>query len=533
MKRLIFLLPLLITLDNSYAQTDYAELEWVRKYLRPREDSPVGLAKAFTIDDCGNSYVAIDDLYCRSSDSSDHSDYVVIKYNSIGNEELVLRYSPSDSSNQLSRLAIDKDRNIYIAGSAKYGSLYKTLKYTLDGNLQWVATDSSGLIFVGTTIPTGLAIDTLGNVFMTSQTGEIFKYNSMGKRVWEVPKDGRQNASMVLDNNANIYLVRSGIVAKYDTHGMKKWEVCDTLVAQGGSIQVNCTGDVYICGIFGLSKYNVEGTKQWSVLYGEGHYGYYLVLDNSGDPIVFGGYYNGLYDQYAMIKYDLDGVKLWEALYAGPLPGPFGMGRGPRDLCIDRFNNIYVTGSSYSENGTWDIIVIKYSPKGEEKWVIRYDDYPADEYPQECKRERQPIAIRVDTCGNVYVAGHNLMYCDEPKVIVTLKYKQPNFSNYVNSEETNVFKFNLYTNYPNPFNPTTTISFSLPLKSSVSLKVFDLIGREVATLISNELSAGNHSMQWNAEKMPSGVYFYRLQARQIIDGQAGSFTETKKILLLR
>jgi len=85
--------------------------------------------------------------------------------------------------------------------------------------------------------------------------------------------------------------------------------------------------------------------------------------------------------------------------------------------------------------------------------------------------------------------------------------------------------FILMQNYPNPFNPATTISFSLPSKSFVSLKVFDALGREVATLVNEELSAGNHSRQWNGENMSSGIYFYRLQA--------GSFTETKKLILLK
>ncbi|MGD0339701.1 MAG: T9SS type A sorting domain-containing protein [Bacteroidota bacterium] len=86
-------------------------------------------------------------------------------------------------------------------------------------------------------------------------------------------------------------------------------------------------------------------------------------------------------------------------------------------------------------------------------------------------------------------------------------------------------KFNLAQNYPNPFNPSTTISFNLPSKSFVSLKVFDALGREVATIVSEELSAGSYTRQWNAAGIPSGIYFYRLQA--------GNYTETKKLVLLR
>jgi hypothetical protein len=86
-------------------------------------------------------------------------------------------------------------------------------------------------------------------------------------------------------------------------------------------------------------------------------------------------------------------------------------------------------------------------------------------------------------------------------------------------------QFSLSQSYPNPFNPSTTISFNLPSKSFVSLKIYDLIGREVATLVSEKLSAGNHSRQWNAANMASGIYFYRLQA--------DLFAETKKLVLLK
>jgi hypothetical protein len=85
--------------------------------------------------------------------------------------------------------------------------------------------------------------------------------------------------------------------------------------------------------------------------------------------------------------------------------------------------------------------------------------------------------------------------------------------------------FSLNQNFPNPFNPATTISFSLPKQSFVSLKVFDLLGREAVTIVSEEMLAGNYSRQWNATGLPSGVYYYRLQA--------GSFTETKKLLFLK
>jgi cytoskeletal protein CcmA (bactofilin family) len=91
----------------------------------------------------------------------------------------------------------------------------------------------------------------------------------------------------------------------------------------------------------------------------------------------------------------------------------------------------------------------------------------------------------------------------------------------------------LEPNFPNPFNPSTTFSFSLPANSLVTLKVYDALGREVSAVLSEELPAGQYSRQWNAAALPSGVYFYRLVVNATSLGQADSYTATKKLLLLR
>ena len=83
----------------------------------------------------------------------------------------------------------------------------------------------------------------------------------------------------------------------------------------------------------------------------------------------------------------------------------------------------------------------------------------------------------------------------------------------------------LSENYPNPFNPVTTIRFSLPQRSFVSLKVFDLLGTEISTIISEELQAGTYSRQWSALQFASGVYYYRIQT--------DNFVETKKLVLMK
>lgn len=86
-------------------------------------------------------------------------------------------------------------------------------------------------------------------------------------------------------------------------------------------------------------------------------------------------------------------------------------------------------------------------------------------------------------------------------------------------------KFTLDQNYPNPFNPTTKIKFSIPADENVSLKVFNVLGQEVATLVNQQMKAGSYSFDWNAASLSSGVYFYRIEA--------GSFNQTRKMMLLK
>ncbi len=85
--------------------------------------------------------------------------------------------------------------------------------------------------------------------------------------------------------------------------------------------------------------------------------------------------------------------------------------------------------------------------------------------------------------------------------------------------------FLLEQNYPNPFNPSTTIRYQLPFAGNVSLKVYDVLGREVMTLVNRRQEAGAYNFTLNAASLSSGIYFYRLQS--------GNFVQTKKMMLVK
>lgn len=162
-----------------------------------------------------------------------------------------------------------------------------------------------------------------------------------------------------------------------------------------------------------------------------------------------------------------------------------------------------------------------------------------------------PLGIRIDTttncfseispCNGTRIQGClvnsqsmqvKLFYCDtSPSCrdsidfnILAVGVKE------VLTNEQSPSAFSLSQNYPNPFNPKTTIQFSVPQEGEVMLVVYDIVGRKIAMLVNEYLTAGHKSVSWDGKDAkgvdaPSGVYFYRLQV--------GSFTEAKKLILLR
>ena len=142
-----------------------------------------------------------------------------------------------------------------------------------------------------------------------------------------------------------------------------------------------------------------------------------------------------------------------------------------------------------------------------------------------------PSAIGRDTIRFIptiegSVSGHLLVYSNAPTSPDTIAVlgigKEPTS---VDDESNLAPRYALAQNYPNPFNPSTHIRFQIPVNNWVSLKVFNIFGQEVATLVNQSITAGEHSVEWKAIGFPSGIYFCRLQS--------GSFIGTKKITLLR
>ncbi|MBN2570832.1 MAG: T9SS type A sorting domain-containing protein [Ignavibacteriales bacterium] len=117
--------------------------------------------------------------------------------------------------------------------------------------------------------------------------------------------------------------------------------------------------------------------------------------------------------------------------------------------------------------------------------------------------------------GNIYSGSillDNLGICNDVLSLIDHKNEQVN-------------EFQLFQNYPNPFNPTTMIKYSIAIEGLVELKIYNILGEEITTLINENKNAGNYSIEFNGQDLSSGVYFYRIKS--------GKFTEIKKMILMK
>jgi photosystem II stability/assembly factor-like uncharacterized protein len=171
-------------------------------------------------------------------------------------------------------------------------------------------------------------------------------------------------------------------------------------------------------------------------------------------------------------------------------------------------------GQSYSVNpGNSSFIYIpswgsgvQYSTDAGLNWGSYNNGLPYLNTFTVCSSESHPYKLFVTTFGGgIYTADQSV-------------------SDVVN-QKPDIKSFSLAQNYPNPFNPSTKIEYRIPKAGMVSIKVYNILGKEVITLVNEEKPSGQYTLNFNAGNFPSGIYFYTLRA--------GSFTETKKLILLK
>ena len=203
----------------------------------------------------------------------------------------------------------------------------------------------------------------------------------------------------------------------------------------------------------------------------------------------------------------------------------------------DNKSGAIISWHDYRNDAQGDIYIQKVNPSGSTAWTV-------NGVPLATAVEKQlyPVMVGEENGGAIVVwederNGADLdiyaQYINQNGGLgyLTIPERIPNI----------IQNIKLYQNYPNPFNPSTTIEFNLPATNQVTLTIFNILGEEVVTLVSERLSAGTYSYQWfRVARMESGVYLYRLSVGSLstksghfVAGKVGNFVETKKMILIK
>lgn len=466
---------------------------WVERFDGGGMGLPVDEPHDIAVDNLGNVYVA---GFSTGQDMT--SDFITIKYNSIGDTVWVRRLTGDIGINQIAySLDVDGIGNVYVTGTG--GGNYLTVSYNSNGDFLWSKTYNgigndfdaayklkikNGFLYV-----TGISRSVFGSSISADYL--TIKYTLTGDSVWIKRYNGTGNnydepEDMFVDNSGNVYV--TGF-----SRNTSSAESADYL-----TIKYSSTGDSLWVRRYNGTVSGLDESKS-------------IAVDNSGNVYVTGRSVSGNGYDYATIKYSSLGVEEWIQRYNGQTFNSFDEAN---DLALDRFGNVYVTGTSQGMTMIADYVTIRYSPQGTMQWLNRYNS-PAN-------REDAAYFIAVDSLGFVYVSGNSAgsnLVAD----FLTMKIdKSTGITALNNSTPEN---FSLSQNYPNPFNPETKIKFQISNSSEVKLTVFDNAGREVAILVNQFLKAGNYEFNFNAKGLSSGIYFYRLSSE--------NFSEIKKMILIK
>ena len=425
---------------------------WVKRYDSSwggdfADDIPTAIEK----DEQGNIYVAGSCAWHRWI-----IDYLIIKYDSMGNMKWVQHYDYDESSwlttNVAKTLAVDNSGNVYLTGYSKdvgeySSSLYLTLKYDSNGNLLWNAIYDGPFNTID--VATAIKVDSAGNVFVTGHSGThgaTIKYDANGVQLWIDIYDEQGYPyywpgffdAIAMDNSGNIYVIGRGLAdnasnlsydyltIKYDTNGNRLWvrtyednnEITDRNYAKAISVDTN--GNAYITGFtegadhtlsYSTLKYNSSGNLLWATKYSESSNGFSkanaLAVDYYGNVYVTGSSNgSGAISDFVTVKYTSNGNQAWVKRYNSP---PEGMDISySSDAVVDANGNIYVTGTSEGEDSFLDYYTIKYDPAGNQLWKNTF------------ALQGEVYSMFVDSQHNVYVTGkEEVSYADD---YLTIKY---------------------------------------------------------------------------------------------------------------
>jgi uncharacterized delta-60 repeat protein len=520
------LMPMLLS-----AQVNTA---WVRRY--DSQYHSTDMATCIAVDASGNVYVG------GYSNTTTSWDYIVIKYNSNGEQQWLARYdSPQHIIDCINAIVVDNSGNVYVTGYSGYDYVngiypdYCTIKYSPNGDTLWVRTFSMpGNVWNN---PQGLAVDNSGNVYVSGFGGwasggstnhdfVTLKYNEAGVQEWVATYNGPANSSdcafgMAIDSMANVYVTgysynASGncdyLTIKYSTHGDSLWTRRYTAPAttfnRPNTITCDNEGNCYVSGYSSGSsisycttiKYKSDGDTSWirNFNFSSNQQAKSIKLDNSGNVYIAGtaGPIIMPPTSFMLIKYGPEGTMQWYRLFQGTADSIDFLYNCNQPLAIDNAGNAYITGVCTNLGTHFDYATLKYYPNGDTAWVARYNG-PANSLDE-------PYALTVDASNNVYVTGGSTG-SGTSFDFATIKYTPP--EGVENTRLPLTITPVPIKIYPNPAKSYFTIRLPQSAAHSV-LKLFDASGKLIK---SDEMSAsgglGGKEFRMSLKGIAPGVYF--------------------------
>ena len=290
----------------------------------------------------------------------------------------------------------------------------------------------------------------------------------------------------------------------------------------GSAVQQTTDGGYIIIGntsSFGAGDYdywliktNTDGDTLWTKTFGGSgiDYGYSVQQATDGGYIISG--HSGSYGTGGdiwLIKTNAYGDTLWTKTFGGSNSDWSQSGQQTKDEGYIIAGNIYSLGV-----GDQDIWLIKTNADGDTLWTKTFggsdDDYGS--------------AVQQTKDDEYIMTGYTYSFGAGSSDVWLIKTTSE-INKVIQNDDIIISDYVFTQNYPNPFNPTTTIEFALPKIERVTLEVFNVLGQQVATLLSEKLNPGVHKYEWQTNNLPSGIYYCRLQV--------GEFEQVRKMILLR
>ena len=359
----------------------------------------------------------------------------------------------------------------------------------------------------------------------------IYKSTDLGNSWAESGLSGQWIRDFAINSSYEIFITSVGSqfgdgVYKSDDNGNTWTKVWDAISSGMNCLYIDQQNVIYV----GMNYYDSQGGifrsedggNTWTNIFELPANIYEIVKLNNGRILAA---------SYGQIYFSDDNGVNWNSTSSGLVQATIS------DIALNQENEIFITTLGFGiyksvDNGLtwitkmgagWDFSCLKISSDGkiyaatQGNWLYESDDNGDNWFLVNggLNDSKYILSLEITKSGFLF-AGMDYygIYKSANKVVTTL-----------NEENTVPSKFELMQNYPNPFNPSTSIEYSVPSNEYVLLKVYDLLGNEVNTLVNERQSAGNYEVNFDASNLASGIYFYRIQS--------GSFIQTKKLMLLK